>query len=487
MPFPDAIAKALDSAAEGSGGKPSRDRYWTLAGLILAAGALLRLLAARGDFWLDEILGVMVARKAQNLVDVLWGLHSEVNHHLTTLTLLTIGPESDAFRLRLPAVAAGIGTIALAGAQALRRSRRESLLAMWLVGTSYMLVHYSSEARGYGFLCFFALAAYAVAAPGQRSWIRCLVFGAACLLGFLSHLSFAYCYAALLVWTLYDGWRRRRSFLRDALRLHWLPLAGFALLYWIDVRHLHNLSGEIFPLPAVLAETFSLAVGGPATTVAIVWALASLALWLGAVIFLYRRGDSQWVFFSLAILPAPLALILGLQRQEIYPRYFLLSVLLLLILAARWITALWDGSQRSGKPRGRMLIAGLLLGSAFGNGWHIAELCRSGRGRYTAALRDMAARTSGPALLIASDHDFRQPVLLQYFDARHVVSIPIYYLPEDLAKEKPFEWYIAHSFEQAPRPLPELSDALGNRYRLAGVYPCAGLSGWTWIIYQRAP
>jgi len=106
---------------------------------------------------------------------------------------------------RLPSVLASIGTIVLAGLIGLRQSRLEGCIAVILTSWSYLLIHFGTEARGYSLVIFFALLAwYALQQfEEKRSWLWIIVFWGAVVLGFLAHLEFAICFAALVAWALW--------------------------------------------------------------------------------------------------------------------------------------------------------------------------------------------------------------------------------------------------------------------------------------------
>ena len=56
--------------------------------LVLSAG--LRLLAARGDLWLDELWSLSFARQMTSPLDVWTAIHHDNNHPLNTLYLFVV-------------------------------------------------------------------------------------------------------------------------------------------------------------------------------------------------------------------------------------------------------------------------------------------------------------------------------------------------------------------------------------------------------------
>jgi len=145
-------------------------------GAVLIVGALLRIAAACGDLWLDEIWSIDIARRAGSWAAV-FAVHHDNNHLLNTIWLLFAGGSSHALWLRLPSLIAGTASIALAGIFVGRRSRAGGLAAMILTAASYLLVLFGSEARGYGLAVYFTLLAPAIVRASLQRWN-----GAPCLL-----------------------------------------------------------------------------------------------------------------------------------------------------------------------------------------------------------------------------------------------------------------------------------------------------------------
>ena len=114
-----------------------------------------------------------------------------------------------------------------------------------------------------------------------------------------------------------------------------------------------------------------------------------------------------------------------------------------------------------------------------------ADLVALGRGNYRAAVAFLAERTRGSQIGLASDHDFRNEMLLSYY-SRYVPATKelVYYRQGRWPAGGP-EWFISHSLDRGTRPPAELRDARGRRYELQAYWPSAGLSGWGWALYQR--
>src|SRR3989442_8425256 len=91
-------------------------RLWLfLIGAIVIGAYALRLFAARDEFWVDEIISWRFARSPQaSVLGILFGIHSDNNHHLNTLWMYLIGDRWQWMWYRVPAVLFGAGAVALA-------------------------------------------------------------------------------------------------------------------------------------------------------------------------------------------------------------------------------------------------------------------------------------------------------------------------------------------------------------------------------------
>ncbi len=475
-----------------SSDSPPAARYQLFAGALLLAALLLRLGGSLGDLSLDEIWSLRLAQMIPNPLHVFTGLHHGNNHHLNTLLLRALGELDHEWLYRLPAALAGVAAVAVAGAIMRRRGGRAALLAMLLVGSSYLVVHYSSEARGYSFAVLFALLSFVAlrryherARFSDTGWSDAAAFALCAALGFLSHLTFLHVYAGAAAWSLWRAvraplsWRQKLLFLA---RPH-APVALFlAAFWWIDLRQLFVGGDTPYSLPRVVRSTVALALGAPESG----W-LATLALVVGvaaflvALVVLYREGAGEWIFFLVAILLSPACQLLLDPPRVLYERFFLLPVTLLLLLVALCFDRLLAGRAAA------RLAALVLLGAiVVGNAWLAAALLARGRGNYTAAIRFMAERSTAPVITVGSDYDFRNGLVLEHYARLMPPGRRLVYLPERRWPPGGPEWFLCHVFaDEEPPPAAFL--AAGRRYRLAAVFPYARLSGWNWYVFHRQP
>ena len=112
---------------------PGAARRWGAAWFAIVATALaLRLAAAGGDFWLDEVVSLNLARHFSALEIVAApGARHDNNHVLNTLYLHAVEGAASERIYRALSIASGVATVVLMGWIGGRRSRRAALLAEW--------------------------------------------------------------------------------------------------------------------------------------------------------------------------------------------------------------------------------------------------------------------------------------------------------------------------------------------------------------------
>jgi len=454
---------------------------------LLCAASVVRVVPALGDFWLDEIWTYFSVRNLDAAAGVFTQIHHSNNNHLNSLLFYWIGERPDWFTYRIPSLAAGIGTVALATVLAGRRGRLEAVFAALLTGACFALIHFSSEARGYSLAVFFALAATFflerdLARPRRASgWL----FGACVVLGFLSHLVFLFYYAGAVAQSAWRLLRKGGAGCAAALqmaRLHALPVAAFVCLYAVDLRTLQVGGGNPTDFPALSAQTVGYALGLPATPeLALPYLLLTGAIGLAGLWLLWREGDDGWIMMAIAIFIAPLV-VLGILRPEVVAvRYFLIGIALLLLLASRLLAALY----RAGGWRRGLCMAGAAV-FLIGNAAHTVPFLQHGRGRYSDAVLFMARHTDGTRITAGSDHDFRNEMVLRFYKRRLPEGKVLVYYPRGSWPRGGPEWLITHRAHRPEHPPGRIHDGEGNRYELAAEFDHAAISGFYWALYRNA-
>jgi len=235
--------------------------------LVVAAAGALRWSAAQDEFWLDEIWSLVAFVRNPHTFRDIFTFHHDNNHYLVTMWMDLVGPHMRNWVwYRVPSIVAGVGTVILAARIALRWGRTAAFCAVLLTTTSFVLILYASEARGYALAGFFSLVAFLA----LESYLRipsvgaAACFAAAALLGALSHLTFIQFYAGACAWTvvamLHDSapWRQR---LLRTVAVHGAPFALLLGLYFLDVRDMRIGGGDDYQLLDVVTRALALAMG----------------------------------------------------------------------------------------------------------------------------------------------------------------------------------------------------------------------------------
>jgi len=455
--------------------------------LVVGLAALVRLAATWNDLWLDEIWSLNLLATLHSPLEILTSLHHDNNHVLNSVFLYLLRPLGSDWLYRLPALVAGTATVAL-GAWVARlddvpgtSAQMRALVAAVVLGVSLPLIQYSSEARGYGMALAFGLGAIAIAVGDD---VRPMSTAAPAvwvllILAFLSHALALHVLMAVGAWAAVHA-IRRDGWLRGAGTLAWwlaVPTAAFAAFWAYFLRGITVGGGNRPGIGPPLAKAVTVMSGLPLDTPIVVsfafaLAIAGAGLWVIA----QRRSD-LWVLFVVGMLVSPAVLAIVQPTDNYAERYFLVSMLLWLLLGAQllaWLVARGGGAR----------IAALVALAAFGvsNGARVATLLRDGRGSYQEALRWMVAHTTGDTTLIASDHDFRNRLIVEYYGPR--MSKPVRYVTR--ADAEPTQWYVWQKTPGEAPPIPRVAMPRGT-YRLVQTYPTAPLSGLTWYVYEREP
>jgi len=464
----------------------STRRAWEIAAwlVVMLLGGIVRVLAARDDLWLDEVwtFGPDVLGKVRAVPDLFTKVHHENNHYLNTLLAWSVGPARPALVYRMPSILAGVASIGLSALIARRAGQFAGLAAALLTASSYLMVHYASEARGYALAVFFGLSFWETLNRLREGghWVWLLLAGLSGMIGILAHplticVVAASLAANLLALEPLPGGTRLKLLL-----VHAAPAMVFLVLYMADLRNAERPGGPVDALPGVLAQTLSLALGGGMAG-AWAWATAAGALLLHAACLLQlRRGDRLTArFCALAAWVIPLLVVLVEGRAEVYPRYFLVGVAILLVNLAQAAQRVWQ-SGRSG----RRLCLGLLALYVLANGLHVARLVDDGRGRFEQVVAHILAHSDESTILVGGDHDFRLATMLNFAGRRLPPGRRIRYVAKGRWPAGGPAWLITHSFEPAPAA-PRVIESGGLKYNLQGVYRYAGLSGWSSALYRR--
>lgn len=452
--------------------------------VVVVLSGLVRWMASHDHFWLDEIWCWQLAQ-GRSLPQILFQIRVDNNHILNTWILSLFPPDADTTLLRSPAVLAGIGTIVLAGLSGWKRSPAHGMTALVVTGSSFVLIQYSSEARGYAYVLFFTvLCIWLMERVAARPRVaEGLLFSMSAALGFLSHFEFLTAYAGFVVWSLIwigRRYRTRMAVIGSLAMLHVVPMitiATIGLVWYIGGMSVGG--GDRQSILHVIVQAGSLAAGGPESGwLAIVVCSIALAASGFAICRLIRHGDGTGWFWGATTVS--LALVLSVKHDYVYPRHFLLEILGVLLLLSYLLSELWQAGRV-----GRTITLVALTGMLVGNGLAVSNLLKYGRGGYPEAISYMLETSPGPVVTVGGDVDFRNETVLTYYLSRRSDAGQLKYIKRDQWTQRGVDWYLLHSFEQPPSPRPEIVDRAGNRYQMTKVFPYSGLSGWNWILYRR--
>jgi hypothetical protein len=197
--------------------------------------------------------------------------------------------------------------------------------------------------------------------------------------------------------------------------------------------------------------------------------------------------DDRWIFYGVVIV-TPIGLIPILLLVPLSVRYFMISIAASLLLFSSGYAALLRRGVAE-RAIGLTLLAIFVAGNAVNTG----NLLRFGRGQYLAALRFMEKNSDGREVVITSDHDFRNAMLVNYY--KRYIERPDYtqYVDRVTLDEQYVrtnrrslgaEWLIFHRFDLREQPA-RVTDVYGNNYKLVSIYRYSDLSGWNWLLYHN--
>lgn len=456
---------------------------WAL--ILLVAGAV-RVWASFGDFWLDEIWSLHFATEISSPLELVSKIHHDNNHVLNTFLMYVLGDHDNWIIYRIPSLFAGILTVALSGLIGRRGSRAEAVVCLLLVGSSYLMIHYSSEARGYALAIFFAVLSFYLMQLylDRRRWAAWL-FVPAVILGFLSHLTFAHFYTAAVIWSTWRFIKDRRGWRDVFLRLlacHAVPLAFCSFYYVIHIRHIVIGGGPLYSLTNIAGRALALTLGIPGAGVAhAIAGGAGLLITCYGLAQLWRESSGLWLFYAGAIVLSPVLLTVVTPTEFLFVRYFLVSAVFFLLLFGHVLARFYTRTRW-----GKFACVIVILSMTGGNIVFTAQLLVRGRGNYLAAMRYIMENSPEGVVTIGSDHDFRNKAVMTFY-AKHVgTGKPLKYVDAYPWPRSGVTWYVTHSLAEKPSPPPSIRDVAGNRYELMKHFPYSRLSGWHWFIYRRA-
>ncbi len=347
---------------------------WLVA--IALLGLVLRIAAAKGDYWLDEAWSAVFARDAATPGRVFFAINHDNNHFLNTLWLQLVGWGALPVIGRALSIVSGTAGVLVAGLIGARRGRRAATVTALLFAVSPILVTYGSEARGYAPMLLALLTSiWIVDRELNGTAVRhgAIWLGLAALVGMLAHVSMLFGIAALSFWVAAQSWRQSGP--RPAA-LATLRLMGRAILAAAAVLLLIAVSANAVPdgFRMGIRTSFGWAPFIDALAYMIAFTIGwpfKVGFWLLPVLLVPAvmaiRGRA--LFYFIAILGLPIAVAILQPDNAAFPRYYLLSAVALLLLLADLL---------AGRRRAAWLPLALLVGGSLivdvrivmgGRGW----------------------------------------------------------------------------------------------------------------------
>jgi hypothetical protein len=451
---------------------------------LTALGLLLRLAAARGDLWLDEIWSLGNLTHLHNVGEIFWGLPSSNNHLLNSLWLWIVSPHASPVLIRLQSIVVGTLTIPVAAKFCGRRGPAAAVAGAALAASALVFVQYGSEARGYaGLLLMIFVAAEALENFLERPTLGArLGFAGAVAIGALFHLTMLMAAFTLVVATLIRmraNGQTPREIMTAALDLAIASALGalpaLALL-GLSVLNTHLLlTGVLTPfslsrLAHGLTTLYAATLGLPFDLPLPLAAGLCAALTAAAAAYV---GRERAILPLTCLLLVPIIATLLQAANVQYARYDLIGVLGL-------VAFLSDVAAKMQSEKRYIMIACLGLLVVLGNSVHVEQLIVLGRGNIEA----LAARMSRDgAATFASNMPVETWVSLHFYD-RHGALTEIE--PKDWCAHPP-DWFVLTDW-------PAEESAVGTfgplecrgRYDADMIVKAAPLSGLRLALYRRA-
>lgn len=458
-----------------------------LCSLFLAVAVILRLLASFSEFWLDEIWSWNLAQEIKSFTEILSALHHDNNHPINTAWLMLVGTNAPVWLYRLPCLLLGIFAVLIAGVRGAGQSLAQTGFVWLTLAVSFVAVEYATEARGYGYLVFATIASWKLFEQKTifgSEIAAAVLFWFMNLLGFLAHGTFVFLWAGVmvsLVVGLFDSSRMLTKRLQRVLLWGLVPGVIFLTMLLLFYQHLERGGGDPANALGVVVQSLSLVAGDPLPGLTSLVLAGCVLIGFGfAVFFQLKQSFSMGLGNLTAIVFAPALMLLVLKPDPLYPRYFLIPILLSQLILAEYCSQFWSVKDWK-RPVVLILFVGLCAGNLLGD----LNLIRIGRGGYSRALQMMSNQSRQPLILIGSDHDFRNRLLLDFHHRRTAGIKPADYVLEGRWPPQGPEWVILHEVATDFVPPASLRDAAGNFYELRTVEQYYGLSGMHWAIYHN--
>lgn len=459
--------------------------------MSLFAGAL-RYYSALDNLWMDEIWSWNFAQTMHSPLDVFRVTHIDFqsentinNHILNTLYLYYFGGGQWWPRYRLFSIIAGVASVALLGLLGFQRNFFAGIASMIFGSLSMPLITYSSEARGYSPAIFFSLATLLAFQKYGKAKTKLLpvFFWLSVILGFLAHYLFFVVFAAFFISSLYQTFKDAWAAGRWKMLAVWyaVPSVFAVFFYYFFIKILSNYGGDVAS-PGIerfslfMVPLLNLPYGNIFSASLAFIIFVSIAAWLYSV---ERRRSKEWLFYFIICVIFPFIIFFA-PLPYFSPRYLSLSIPFICLLSGFMLSEFFNlGKEKS--ITAIFIVLMFVILSAF----TIKNELKFGRGDYLNALSYIYKETNDQNITLASDHDFRNPILIVFYEKFLVPEKNFYYYYASEKNADP-EWVITHSLEPDYRATPKIERTDGKIYDLQRSFPHSNMfSGWSWFVYRK--
>ncbi len=460
------------------------------AKIIFALGILLSssliVLAARGDLWLDEIWSLSFAETAKTPWEILSLFKHDNNHILNTLFVYLIGKQQNLLLYREFAIISGIASFVLIVKIASQWGRLEGIFVLLLAGTSYPLILYFSEARGYAPAILFGLLSFYILQDLQIRYspVKLVLFWLASMLGVLAHLTFIIVFSALAVYIIHHEFTVNKTFFVTSWRIMKylsVPFVFIISFYFYYIRGMAIGGGPPVDKYAELAKGADCLLGLPDA----LWSIGLLLilLILSFVVFMaYSEKKPVWTFYLAVLLIIPASIIAVTNPAYFHFRYIIVCFPFYYLILSFILAKVW----RVDKKVLRSLVVLVIFLYVAGQSMYLSPLFRYGRGNYQAIIKEMVDTTAANVITVGSDNDFRNKVVLSFYARFLPDGKTIQYVNQESWASQPPEWLIVHSLDESAVPEPWVQTSTNLIYRLIKTEKFSGNSGFSWFLYHAS-
>ncbi|PKL49511.1 MAG: hypothetical protein CVV42_05875 [Candidatus Riflebacteria bacterium HGW-Riflebacteria-2] len=454
--------------------------------LLWSAFSLLIVAAASGDLWLEEVWSLGFALDSGVVSDIFCRFKHDNNHVLNTLYLYLVSHADDFMVFRTLSVLSGIASLWLltwiAGHE---RRKTEATLVLIIAGSSYPLLLYFSEARGYAPAIFFSLVAYIAMRNFHESLskVAMFTFWLASFAGIIAHTTFIMVSLGLFISDAFTV--RTMSGRPQKSRLFWLlphlpVIAFFAWWYNFYLKDMEIGSGPVFSASIALGQLSVYLLGLPDSNSGYMMASIIFLLLLAAGLRRLYLNSQNWLTFAGILLISPPITLIVRRPPFLYFNYFLLLFPFFYLLLAYLVADSWRR-----RPELRFLLILLTTAMLIGHWQRNFSLINNGRGNYSAAISHILSNCREFPVYVGSDHDFRNPTLIEYYSHRDKAHGALQYVMARDWPQTPPEYFIGHSRTPVDNPVPRHILAGIGEFELEAYWLSAPVSGFSWYVYRR--